>query len=68
MNKKELDELNEEATKQKKKTFKYKEFTVRSTYGISQSPCCGMNCIYCIYGVNKGSTEVLVKNSTIDDW
>ena len=64
MNKKELDELNEIATQQKKKVFKYKQFTVRSTYGILQDPCCGMNCMYCVYGVNKGSTTVLKKNET----
>ena len=68
MNKKEIDELNKIASQEKKKTFKYGEFTVRSTYGISQSPCCGMNCFYCIYGVKKGSKEVLVKNSTKYDW
>ena len=68
MDKKELDELNEIATQKKQKVFRYKQFTIRSTYGISQSPCCGMNCIYCLYGVNKGSTDVLVKNSTIYDW
>jgi biotin synthase-like enzyme len=62
MNKKEIDELNVKASTDKKKTFKYKEFTIRSTYGILQDPCCGMNCMYCEYGVNKGSTTVLKKN------
>jgi hypothetical protein len=68
MDKKELDNLNKIASQQKKKTFRYKQFTIRSTYGISQSPCCGNNCMYCLYGCIKTSTDVLVKNSTIYDW
>jgi hypothetical protein len=54
-----INELNKIACQEKNKTFKYKQFTIRSTYGISQLPCCGNNCMYCIYGVKRGSTEVI---------
>lgn len=69
MNKDELDVLNKTACQQKKKTFKYKEkYIVRSTYGIKEAgECCGQGCHYCIYGVIKGSTEVL-KKIDINDW
>jgi hypothetical protein len=69
MNKEELDSLNKIASQQKKKTFKYREkFVVRSTYGIKEAgECCGMGCLYCIYGVVKGSTEI-TKDLDINDW
>ena len=75
MNKKDLDEMNFKASNAKQKTFMYKQFTVRSTYGISKSPCCGNNCMYCLYGCIKKSTDItkesekyLRENSIVYDW
>jgi 2-iminoacetate synthase ThiH len=69
MDKKELDEMNLKASNAKQKTFKYKQFTVRSTFGIAQSPCCGNNCMYCVYGFKKGSTTFLKKSEgSTYDW
>ncbi len=51
-----MKKLNIEASLQKKSTFPYEKYIVRSEYGIEQKPCCGMNCMFCLYDCNKGST------------
>ena len=58
-----LDTQEKNASANKKKTFRFetkkgKKYTVRTTYGILQQPCCGNMCQYCVYGNKRGSTEV----------
>jgi hypothetical protein len=51
-----IKKLNVEASKNKKSTFKYDKYIVRSEYGIEQKPCCGMGCMFCLYDNKKEST------------
>lgn len=59
-----MDSQEREATASKKKSFRFidertsKKYTVRSTYGILQKPCCGCLCRYCPYSNKKGSTKI----------
>ena len=75
MNKNELDAMNIIASQQKKKTFKWGKYVVRSTVGCLEKPCCANACMFCPYGNKRDSKEVtkesekyLKENNIIYDW
>lgn len=56
-----IKKLNVENSINKKKIFKYDKYTIRSEYGIESTPCCGLGCMFCIYGNIKDSTTSIKK-------
>lgn len=56
-----LDSQEKEASRNKKRTFKFGDYTVRSRYGVVKGrKCCGNRCRYCVYNFKweKGCDEV----------
>ena len=75
MDRKKLQELNIIACQDKKKTFTWGKYVVRSTIGCLDKPCCGNGCHFCPYGnqrdskvITKESEKYLKENSVIYDW
>ena len=75
MDKQKLQELNIIASQQKKKTFKWGKYVVRSSIGCLDKRCCANACMFCPYGNKRDSKEVtkesekyLRENSIINDW
>lgn len=62
-----MDSQERQATASRKKSFRFidktgkdgnRSYTVRSTYGILQKPCCGCLCRYCPYSNERDSTKI----------